>query len=260
MTDTSTSRSWIWDDEDSEQKIDGQVAIAKSLDNDPNFFEIDWIEWKLKPTALIVKILALSVGINPAHPCASIEWASTYAQYATGSAAEKLKVFRDRWPVVSRNLSKNGGDIEVIKPGEAWRNSIRLRDFTRLANDAGWDLPAQFPGLSAIADQPNNRNCTNTPASIPGHIGRTAIIKAALEIAWEIEQNTGQIASPKAVREQLKKHSNNGDRFADILHKNESSRELWWRPEKGEPKIWSADACETAISRWIASRNEVANG
>lgn len=250
MTDSKLSRSWIWNDEHSGAQIDVQAAIAKSLDDDPSFFEIDWAEWKLKPAALIVKILALSSGINPTHPCASMEWAGKYTKYVTGSAAEKLKVFQDRWPVVSNNLTKNGGDIEVIKPGGAWMDSIRLRDFARLAHDSGWDLPHQFPAHPGISEQSNEIHAVNDLEQIPGFTGRSAIIKAAIEVAWEIEKATGKDASPKAVREKLKEYSNNGERYSDFLIAKKDSDEVWWKPSGGKSKPWFASSCEIALKRW----------
>ena len=254
MTDATTSRSWIWDVENSGSQIDNQVAVAKSLDGDPSFFEIDWAEWKLKPAALIVKILALSTGINPSHPCASMEWAGKYTKYVTGSAEEKLKLFQDRWPIVSNNLTKNGGDIEVIKPGGAWMDSIRLQDFFRLASNAGWDLPNRFPGNQA--DNTNDRQSDKdsyciTADAIPGITEKTkGITRLAYAVANRLEKESGKPAETEAVMAVLRKMAKEGSDPTGVLREvRADSMGVYWNANGNESKEWTLEACAAALKR-----------
>ncbi len=232
-----------------ERQIEENFAEAESLETDKSFVEVDWTHFGGLSYETMGKVVAASVGANPEHPCSNINWAKEYLRYVTGHAAIKLKQLVERRAILDKNLSTMGGKVEVKKLPDTGRLVIEIKGFAELAIRMGWHLPNRFPGQPAISEQ-DKHHAANTSEAIPGKLGRSSIVKAAIEIAWEIEKKTGKIASPKAVREKLKEYSNNGDRYSDFLITKKDSDDVWWRPTGSKIKPWYASSCETALKRW----------
>lgn len=88
----------------------------------------------------------------------------------------------------------------------------------------------------------------------PGKIPTTAVGKIATEIAWEIEQETGRLATAKEIIESLQKLVADG-KHSNVLLKTIPGGVDWIKSDS-DVKIYDLKMCKQALYNWNKSRLE----
>jgi hypothetical protein len=187
------------------RKYEANAKIAAALELDASFFEVKWGEFGA-PALALKTILPLSLGINPTHLCGSVEWAETYAKYATGAVAEKFAEMLNRYKTLVENLEINGGDVPIaVKGNTDLEHRIKVAVFVAFADAKGWDLPVQLATGSAASRAETPEIGKPTPRKDCRDTGKResqiqAIENAARDIGYlnPLEIPTGGRAAIKA--------------------------------------------------------------
>ena len=139
-----------------------ETQRASELERDSSFFDVQWSLFKDKPALPLKTILPLSVGLNPSHHCAKIEWAQKYGDKATGKAAELLDEMLRRHGVLIEYIDIEHPEIPVVKKGQTHLDGMVWPSvFVDFARKRGWPLPKGFP---ALPDMPGSEAIKTRPA------------------------------------------------------------------------------------------------
>lgn len=129
-----------------------ELECAAGLDADASFLEIDWRKFDDFPALSIQTLAALSVGINPDHKCARIEWAEKWADLAADKASGLLKMMVARFGSIERNLDFMGGSIVTVNRHEPVElSTVRLDSFVKYAMQKKLKLPKELSGSKGAA-------------------------------------------------------------------------------------------------------------
>jgi hypothetical protein len=96
-----------------------------------------------------------------------------------------------------------------------------------------------------------------TKTAIPGKIPATAVGKIATEIAWDIEQETGKLATAKEIIESMQKLIAEG-KHSNVLLKVIPGGINWIKSDS-DVKIYDLKMCKQALYNWNKSRLEKNN-
>lgn len=89
---------------------------------------------------------------------------------------------------------------------------------------------------------------------VPGKKPRTAVWEIAREIAWDIEQETGKLATAEEVIESLQKLITEG-KHSNVLHKIIPGGVQWIKKSTGT-KPYVLKTCRQALYNWSIGRLE----
>ncbi len=138
-----------------------ETQRASELERDSSFFDVQWSLFKDKPALPLKTLLPLSVGLNPSHPCAKIEWAQKYGDKAIGKAAESLDEMLMRHGVLIEFIDAKRPEISLVDDGKTGLDRMVWPSvFVAFARELKWSLPKGFlarpdmPGSEAIKTPP----------------------------------------------------------------------------------------------------------
>lgn len=98
--------------------------------------------------------------------------------------------------------------------------------------------------------------CTNQSV-IPGKIPRISIGKLAIEIAWDIELDTGKFANASEVMKRLQQYAEEG-KHSDFLQEK-IPKGVTWLTNDCEQRVYMLDTCGRALREWKKSRSHEKN-
>lgn len=119
-----------------------------------------------------------------------------------------------------------------------------------------YDQSSIIPDQDQAIESTETIECTNQSA-IPGKMPRISVGKLAIEIAWDIERNTGKFANSSEVMKRLQQYAEEG-KHSDILHKKIPNGVIWLTNTSREKKYMS-DVCGKALKTWRKSRVPMVN-
>lgn len=142
----------IRDGNEQRERDKAETQRATELERDSSFFDVQWSLFKDKPALPLKTLLPLSVGLNPSHRCAKIEWAQKYGDKSIGKAAESLAEMLRRHGVLIDYLDIEHPEMPVVKKGQTHLDGMVWPSvFVAFARGREWSLPDDFSGLYGVS-------------------------------------------------------------------------------------------------------------
>lgn len=240
-------RSWYYKMLEETKRKEAETKCASQLGVDGRFFDVQWSLFKDKPALPLKTLLPLSVGLNPSHPCAKIEWAHKYGDKAIGKAAELLDEILTRHGVLIEFIDAKRPEISLVDDGKTGLDRMAWPSvFVAFARTREWSLPKDFP---ALPDMPGSEAIKTPPASEQAkNEGKEGSAGTWQEQARKIADECFDRDTSNICRDSLAGHSS---RVMDEIQKRRihGRRGLITNPATGAfPGIWAVWQATTPMT------------